>query len=208
MSDTITPKCKYVVIGDTGVGKTSITKRYTKDEFSNEREITIGVDFLTVVDKETIPGKNICIKIWDTAGSCRFRSLARTFLRYAKGILLVYDVTNKESFYNIQTWLTEIRDNSEYVNIILVGNKIENTKKRQVTFEEGQSLAQREGMSFIETSAKSGINIKEAFSMLTKDIYRENPDAFELRDYNNNVLDICYGKRKKEDYRCGYCILN
>ena len=128
---------------------------------------TIGVDFK--VKTLEINNKRVKMQIWDTAGQERFRTVVSTYFRGAHGILLLYDVTNKDSFKNLENWLIEIEKNSnQKVLKILIGNKCDLTEDREITTEEGQTFANRNGMEFMETSAKMNTNVSEAFTTLGK----------------------------------------
>eukprot|EP01127_Copromyxa_protea_P011713 TRINITY_DN2974_c0_g1_i1.p1 TRINITY_DN2974_c0_g1~~TRINITY_DN2974_c0_g1_i1.p1 ORF type:complete len:213 (-),score=31.97 TRINITY_DN2974_c0_g1_i1:33-671(-) len=163
---------KVVVIGDSGVGKSNLIDRYTKDQFRDETKTTIGVEFghkhIMVDDK------NIKAQLWDTAGQERFRALTRGYYRGSMGALLVYSVANKASFENCDTWLDELVNHADPGTIVLlVGNKTD-LKDRDVTYEEGLEFARRNNLHFIETSAKDNSNVAEAFEMLVKEIYKQH----------------------------------
>lgn len=160
---------KYVMIGDEGVGKTSVSFRYTEDLFDEKQQSTIGVDFLSKNDT-TLP---IRINIWDTAGACRFYSIVRSFFRSSVGAIIVYDVTSKKSFKNVNRWIQEVREIApKDTQIMLLGNKSD-SDKRVVTIEEGKKLAYQENIPFYEVSAKTGKNVKEAFCYFNKMNYEK-----------------------------------
>ncbi|KAL5008153.1 hypothetical protein ScPMuIL_013734 [Solemya velum] len=158
---------KICLIGDCQVGKSSILNRYTHHEFMENYSCTIGVDFImreTTVDDETYK-----LQIWDTAGQERFRSITRSYYKGATGVILVYDVTNQESFNNLQKWYVEIMAvNDTGVNVILLGNKCDAEKERVVSKGTAQKFAEKLDVPYIETSALGDINVDEAFSQLTK----------------------------------------
>ena len=132
---------------------------------------TIGIDY-KIKNIEMEDGKNIKLQIWDTAGADRFRSITKNYFKGASGMVLIYDITNKESFYNIKNWINQIREEaSDKIPIILVGNKIDNEKKRIITYEEGIILAEEYGIMFSECSAKTGENIDYIFKELVEMIY-------------------------------------
>ncbi len=156
---------KILIIGDSGVGKSAILLRFTEDTFSEHFISTIGVDFkIRTIEHE---GKYIKLQIWDTAGQERFRTITSSYYRGAHGIMVVYDVTDPESFDNVKQWLTEIqRYGSESVTKLLIGNKTDMEHRRVVSTEAGKQFANLLGMDFIETSAKDTTNIDQAFYKL------------------------------------------
>jgi len=164
---------KLLLIGDSGVGKSSILVRFADDTFSQSFIATIGIDFK--IRTVTLDGKRIKLQIWDTAGQERFKTITTAYYRGAMGILLVYDVTNEATFANINQWMLAIRQHaSSSVNKVLLGNKADTSgllvSKRAVTTARGQALADQHGIRFFETSAKNSINIEEAFSTIARDI--------------------------------------
>lgn len=135
---------KVVLIGDSGVGKSNIMSRYLKDEFSIETKTTVGVEF--GAKKLELNGNNIKAQIWDTAGQERYKSITNAYYKGSKGALLVYDITKKESFDNIDRWILELKNNGESeVTIILIGNKSDLDAERQVSKDEGQNKAKYYG---------------------------------------------------------------
>jgi len=164
---------KIVLVGDSGVGKSNLLSRFTRNSFTTDEKSTIGVEFATRI----IPiadSKKIKAQIWDTAGQERYRAITNAYYRGALGALLVYDVTKLSSFENIPRWLRELR---EYANrdivLVLVGNKADLVDKslRQVTEEQAKQLAAEHDIAFMEASAKSGFNVDESFTMMVKKIY-------------------------------------
>ncbi|OIR58790.1 MAG: Ras-related protein Rab-10 [Amphiamblys sp. WSBS2006] len=165
---------KLLIIGDSGVGKSSILLRFCEDEFAPSFISTIGIDFkmcdLRVGESE------VRLQIWDTAGQERFRTITTSYYRGAMGIVLVYDTTNEKSFANINNWLSNVEVYcSEDVPMVLVGNKVDEDKKRRVQHGEGEELAQKIGVDFFETSAKTNTNIDELFAALSKKVLEKNP---------------------------------
>jgi small GTP-binding protein len=162
---------------------------------------TIGVDFkIKTLD---VDGKSVKLQIWDTAGQERFRNIISSYYRGAQGIMLVYDITDLESFQNLNSWLIEIEKNAnKNVFKLLIGNKSDLESQRQVQFDEGKAFAESNGMKFIETSAKTDQKVKEAFETLTKEIIKDNLNKNKLSDeekhkikLNSNTTDI--NKTKK-----------
>mmetsp|Transcript_14373 Transcript_14373/g.29120 ORF Transcript_14373/g.29120 Transcript_14373/m.29120 type:complete len:205 (+) Transcript_14373:65-679(+) len=164
---------KYIIIGDTGVGKSCLLLQFTDKRFQPVHDLTIGVEFGARMI--TIDNKQIKLQIWDTAGQERFKTITTAYYRGAMGIMLVYDVTNEATFQNIQTWMRAIDQHaSESVNKVLLGNKADSSgglvERRCVSAERGQALADQFSIRFFETSAKNSINIEEAFYAIARDI--------------------------------------
>jgi Ras-related protein Rab-1A len=158
---------KVLLLGNSDVGKSSMLLRFVDSVWNDAFTPTIGVDFK--VKTLEINNKRVKMQIWDTAGQERFRTVVSTYFRGAHGILLLYDVTNKDSFKNLENWFIEIEKNSnQKVLKILIGNKCDLTEDREITTEEGQTFANRNGMEFMETSAKMNTNVSEAFTTLGK----------------------------------------
>lgn len=170
---------KYIIVGDMGVGKSCLLHQFTENKFLPDSSHTIGVEFgMRMI--ETM-GKTVKLQIWDTAGQERFRAVTRNYYRGAAGALLVYDVTRRSTYQNLSTWLSDARRHLTNPNtvIMLVGNKTDLAKQRQVTFEEATKFAEENGLIFIETSAKTGENVEETFLRTAKKIY-ENIQAGSL----------------------------
>ena len=163
-------KLKLILIGDSGVGKTSLLNRYMGEQFIPNQPCTINADFKIKsirIDELTFAE----IIIWDTCGQERYRSMTRQYFQDAHGIILVYDVCDKRSFADLNIWLEEIKKNSikENISIILCGNKID-LKFRNTSFEEASTFAKNNDILYCETSSKEGFNIETAFEKLIKDI--------------------------------------
>ena len=153
---------RYIIVGDMAVGKSCLLLQFTDNKFRHQHELTIGVEF----GGKTIQvnGKNIKIQIWDTAGQEAFQAITRTYYKGATGALVVYDITRRDTFNHVTKWLDEVRANAlKEIQIILIGNKKDLEDKRQVQTEEGQALADKNGLLFLETSAKTAVNVSEAF---------------------------------------------
>ena len=158
---------KVLLLGNSDVGKSSLLLRFVDSLWNDAFVPTIGVDFK--VKTLEINNKKVKMQIWDTAGQERFRTVVSTYFKGAHGILLLYDVTNKDSFKNLENWLIEIEKNSsDKVLKILLGNKCDLSDDREIQTEEGQAFAIRNGMEFMETSAKMNTNVSEAFETLGK----------------------------------------
>ena len=174
---------KIVLIGDSGVGKSNLLSRFTRNEFSLETKTTIGVEFATrtiVVDNKTIKAQ-----IWDTAGQERYRAITCAYYRGAVGALLVYDIARGSSFNNLNRWLTELRENAAAnLSIMLVGNKSDLKHLREVRTEDGKSFAEKNGLFFMEASALDSTNVELAFQNLITEIYH-NTGSKDLNSNNN-----------------------
>ncbi|KAD2392879.1 hypothetical protein E3N88_39856 [Mikania micrantha] len=165
---------KLLLIGDSGVGKSCLLLRFADDSYLDSYISTIGVDFkIRTVDQD---GKTIKLQIWDTAGQERFRTITSSYYRGAHGIIIVYDVTDMESFNNVKQWLSEIdRYASENVNKLLVGNKCDLTDSRAVSYDTAKEFADEIGIPFMETSAKDATNVEQAFMAMCADIKNRGP---------------------------------
>ncbi|CAH9058839.1 unnamed protein product [Cuscuta europaea] len=162
---------KVVLIGDSGVGKSNLLSRFTRNEFCLESKSTIGVEFATRTLE--VEGRTVKAQIWDTAGQERYRAITSAYYRGALGALLVYDVTKPTTFENVSRWLKELRDHADSnIVITLIGNKADLAHLRAVTTEDSQSYAEKEGLSFIETSALEATNVEKAFHTILSEIYR------------------------------------
>merc|ERR1719269_381806 len=157
------------MIGDSMVGKTSLLLRFADDKFQENVLPTIGIDFK--IKTVQILDKTIKLQIWDTAGQERFRTITSSYYRGAHGIIVVYDVTDKESFNNVKHWVQEIEKYAaDGVNKLLVGNKCDLSSKKVVSYDEAKELADSLGIQFMETSAKNAHNVEQAFQTMAKDI--------------------------------------
>ena len=164
---------KVLLLGDTTVGKTCFLMKYTDKTFQDIHMATIGLDYRLKTMKLK-SGKDIKLQIWDTAGQDRFRAITKNYYKGSHGIILIYDVTNLQTFENVKNWVNQIREEaSTKVVIYIAANKIDMETERKVTKQEGESLAQELGFPFMETSAKSGININETFEYMIKRINKE-----------------------------------
>uniref|UniRef100_A0A0D6R9W2 Uncharacterized protein n=2 Tax=Araucariaceae TaxID=25664 RepID=A0A0D6R9W2_ARACU len=162
---------KVVLIGDSGVGKSNLLSRFTRNEFSLESKSTIGVEFAT--RSINVDGKMIKAQIWDTAGQERYRAITSAYYRGAVGALLVYDITRHVTFENVERWLKELRDHTEHnIVVMLVGNKSDLRHLRGLSTEDAQTFAEKEGLYFIETSALESTNVENAFKQVLTQIYR------------------------------------
>ncbi|KAK3684285.1 ras GTPase [Podospora appendiculata] len=162
---------KVVLIGDSGVGKSNLLSRFTRNEFNLDSKSTIGVEFAT--RSIQVDSKTIKAQIWDTAGQERYRAITSAYYRGAVGALLVYDITKSQTYENVTRWLKELRDHAD-VNIVimLVGNKSDLRHLRGVTTDDAKKFASENGLSFIETSALDATNVELAFQNILTEIFR------------------------------------
>ena len=186
------PKYKLIFLGDQGTGKSSILNRFVEDKFDSNYQATIGLDFQS--KNVQIDGQDIHLLLYDTAGQEKFRSLIPMYTRDANIILLVYDITNKESFENLSLWLKDLTNiNINEVIVCIVGNKIDLTEKREVTNEEGQKFGEEHDFIFQEVSAKTGDGFSELFykSLFEKIRTKFRPmgqqPAAEINDIKFNI---------------------
>ncbi|KAI8869572.1 ras-related protein rab-2-like protein [Ramicandelaber brevisporus] len=178
---------KYIIIGDSGVGKSCLLLAFTDGRFQHAHDLTIGVEFgsrLLDVDDKVVK-----ISAWDTAGQESFRSITRSYYRGAAGALLVYDITRRETFDHLAMWLDDARRHSNTnTTITLVGSKSDLEAKRTITREEGETFARENGLLFIETSAKTGANVEEAFAMTARDIYQKiQQGVFDVANESSGI---------------------
>ncbi|TBU07808.1 RAS-related GTP-binding protein Rab11 [Hamiltosporidium tvaerminnensis] len=197
---------KIVLIGDSGVGKTNLLSKLTKDVFSTDSKATIGVEFATM----SFDLKDAVIKaqIWDTAGQERYRAITSAYYRGTLGALIVYDVTKKITFKSaINQWLDQLRQHSqENISIMLIGNKTDLENQREVTKAQGNDIAVQNNLSFIETSAYSGENVAEAFKQLVVKVYEINKakEQANMRKgmVKNQYKGVPLRKPKKKNSGC------
>ena len=185
---------KYIVIGDSAVGKSNLLLRYAHDRFNDEYQATIGVEF--GAKNVEINDQIYRIQIWDTAGQENFRSITRAYYKNSVCAMVVYDITNRDSFENIQSWIEDIRTQSpKTVLIILIGNKIDLDDRRIITYDEGNEFAIKNGLIFGETSAKTGEGIEEIFKKSAQEIAKKMNENYY--DLNSETCGIKKGNKGK-----------
>ena len=197
-------KCQLLIIGDSTVGKTSILSRFANGTFNSNYLATVGLDNFT--KDETIDDKNVRIKICDTAGQERYKALTKGFFRNAQGIMIVYDVTNQESFENLKNWIQSIKDNMgndflERIPIVIIGNKID-SDEREIKTEDGETFCKQQNYPFFEMSAKTGENVDSTIRFLVKKVIDLNSDNKEGNNDNNNIKINTEEHKKKEKSGC------
>ena len=197
---------KFILIGDSTVGKTCILTRFVDGWFKQDSDPTIGVEFGSKVLK-CKSGVTVRLQVWDTAGQESFRSITRSYYRGAIGALLVYDITNANSFDSLPSWLKDSLDATNHnIGLVLVGNKADLEAERQVDKETAKNFAKDNNLLFLETSAKNGQNIEKIFQILSEQILTKietgliNPET-ELgikKGRDNNPTKPPHGSAKKE----------
>ena len=195
---------KIVLVGDSSVGKTNLFLRYIKNEFDPQTKATIGVEFGTKIIK--INNYNIKIQIWDTAGQERYKSITNAYYKGAQGAFLVYDITNKSSFLNIDKWIRDLKNNGdEKIVLFLIGNKNDLNDDRVIDTNEGKNKAKENKMFFLETSAKNNDNVNNAFDEIINnifDVYKNLIEEEENTINKGNGIDILNTKDMNKKKKC------
>ena len=198
MTSEPTMTFKILTIGESGVGKTCVLRRFVENKFLKNHLATIGIDFKTKT--LNINNQEIKLKIWDTAGQERFRNITTQYYKGADGIVLVYDVTDESSYEKIRDWMEQILSNTqqEEIGLVLLGNKCD-MEPRVVTEDMGKKMAEELKISYYETSALTGQGIKEAFEELTMDIMKKRGVG---EGSNTGGVELNLKKKKKEKSEC------
>lgn len=199
---------KLVIIGDSGVGKTGIINRYLHNTFSHEIKATIGVEFGT--QKINLNGHCIKAQIWDTAGQERYRSITNAYYKGAKAAIIVYDITNLNSFVGVERWLKEIRAvGDKDIHLVLVGNKSDLDVKRQVPTDKGEEYARINEIAFMETSALNSSNITKVFESIAERVYKmrnkeeiEDEEEFDDLENKGNIMHISMNQSPPPEKKC------
>ncbi|CAH1382378.1 hypothetical protein MTP99_006352 [Tenebrio molitor] len=191
---------KLLIIGDSGVGKSSLLLRFADNTFSGSYITTIGVDFK--IKTVSLDGQKVKLQIWDTAGQERFRTITSTYYRGTHGVIVVYDVTNGESFANVKRWLHEIEQNCDVVNRVLVGNKNDTPDRKVVLTEDAQRFADTMNIQLFETSAKDNINVEEMFMAITRLVLRSKQEMKERQNIGQNETVNLRKSNKQGKKKC------
>ena len=202
---------KYIIIGDSAVGKSNILLRYAHEKFNEDYQATIGVEF--GAKNVEINNKTFRIQIWDTAGQENFRSITRAYYKNSVCAIIVYDITNKESFNNIQNWIEDCKNQCpKTIFFVLVGNKNDLEKERKVSFDEGKKFADSNDILFFESSAKTGNNVEDIFyksaecisERINKNVYDLESDScgIKLGEETNNIGFGINGNNNNRYYCC------
>ena len=187
---------KILTIGESGVGKTCILRRFVEDKFLKNHLATIGIDFKT--KNIIVDGVQVKLKIWDTAGQERFRNITNQYYKGADGIILVYDVTDRTSFEKIREWMNQIKQNTteDEIGLVLLGNKCD-ADPRDVSQNDGIELGKELGIQYFESSAMNNINISESFNYLAKQILSKKKIDTPTKVSNNKNLNTPQKKKKE-----------
>ena len=195
---------KVLLLGNSNVGKSSLFLRFVDDIWNDTFVPTIGVDFK--IKTFDIDEKKIKMQIWDTAGQERFKNIIASYYRGAHGILLIYDVTDKDSFKNLNNWLIEIEKNaSKNVLKVLIGNKSDLEDKRVITYNQGKDFADTYGLKFIETSAKKNLNVNEAFETLGRELMQASEDKKITKQKQNKKISVAKVQDLNVEKKGGCC---
>ncbi|KAJ2782939.1 GTPase Ryh1 [Coemansia interrupta] len=182
-------KYKLVFLGEQSVGKTSIITRFMYDTFDTTYQATIGIDFLSKT--MYLEDRTVRLQLWDTAGQERFRSLIPSYIRDSSVALVIYDITNRESFSQTSKWIDDVRaERGNDVIIVLVGNKTDLSDSRQVSTEEGEKKARDLNVMFMETSAKAGHNVKALFKKIAQALPGMDASANEANRMSNINVNL------------------
>jgi Ras-related protein Rab-1A len=195
---------KVLLIGNSNVGKSSLFLKFVDDIWNDTFVPTIGVDFK--IKTFEIDSSKIKMQIWDTAGQERFKNIIASYYRGAHGILLLYDVTDKDSFKNLSNWLIEIEKNSsKNVIKVLIGNKTDLEDKRVISQNQGKDFADTYGLKFIETSVKKNINVKEAFETLGRELMATSGDKRITKEKPNKKISVSKAQDLNVQKQGGCC---
>ena len=186
---------KLLILGDSRVGKTSLLLNYVDKIFPEAHISTLGVEYKEkTINKDNF---NIRLQIWDTAGEERFRSITKNIFRNANGILFVFDVTSKDSFINIKNWIKDTENIDKDIKGLIIGNKIDLVDERKISSEDLEEIGQKYKMPFIETSAKTGLNVNESFEALIDELFKnKNRDEIKSMYLRKNKNDLSISTKK------------
>ena len=197
-------KIKIIVVGDSGVGKTNLINRFASDKFDTNSKATIGVEFVyktLKINKEVIK-----VEVWDTAGQERYRAITSSYYKGAKGAIIVYDITNEDSFNNVESWMNEVTKKGKTdMQFLLVGNKKDLINDRKVTEQKGIDKAKELNMNLFEASALEKTNVNEAFNYLVKEIYLNIRKEKNINMNNDEKIGqggIALNTNKKKRKKC------
>ena len=192
-------KHKLVFLGEIYVGKTSLLSRFMSDTFDDNYKATIGIDFLS--KSMTLPDRTVRLQLWDTAGQERFRSLIPNYIRDSSVAIIVFDVTNKQSFESLEHWVKDVRtERGELARIVIVGNKSDKHEDRMVTYEEAQEAAKAFNAGFLETSAKTGDNVDGLFDVIAQIL--SSAGVEEAQAEQPQVVKLEKGVEQAESRKC------
>ena len=192
---------KLLLLGDSSVGKTSILLKYISNKFDESSISTVGVDYMDkIIDYNKF---KIKLKIWDSSGEEKYRKITKNFYRNADGLLVVFDLTKKESFSHVQSWINEAKENNDKLKTLLIGNKLDLKDERIVAIDVAKQFAEKNNLKYIETSAKDGTNINESFQAIIDLLFdgkssEEILHEFTKQDSSLSVVDDNMKIKKKK----------
>ena len=192
---------KLLLLGDSSVGKTSILLKYISNKFDESSISTVGVDYMDkIIDYNKF---KIKLQIWDTSGEEKFRTITKNFYRNADGLLVVFDLTKKESYDHIRSWINEAKENNDKLKTLLIGNKLDLKDERIVAIDVAKQFAEKNNLKYIETSAKDGTNINESFQAIIDLLFdgkssEEILHEFTKQDSSLSVVDDSMEVKKKK----------
>ena len=200
---------KIIIVGDTCVGKSNILSRYIKNIFREDSKSTVGVELGNKLLK--VKGTNTKLQIWDTAGQERYRSITSSYYKGSHGCFIVYDITNEQSFENVEKWFEQVqKEGSKDVSIILVGNKCDLENERKIPTEKGEEKAKQLNIPFFETSALSNIKIEDIFTVIAENIFDrtggvksgDDDDDIEIINENEKPVNLAAQQPQEKKSCC------
>ena len=194
-----TKSYKVLLLGNSYVGKTCILLRFSEDTYKDDYEVTIGLNYR--IKTLNIDNNPIRMQIWDTSGEEKFKAIAKNFYRGAHGVLLIYDICEKNSFLDVKSWIEQIIENTDNDDIVMIlcGNKCDMEKERNISRNEGENLANSYKIPFFECSAKENINIDEIFNTMAKNIYEKVGNRYTIsvklnsNNFKKRITKCCGG---------------
>ena len=198
-SEMSTKSYKVLLLGNSYVGKTCILLRFSEDTYNDDYEVTIGLNYR--IKTLNIDNNPIRMQIWDTSGEEKFKAIAKNFYRGAHGVLLIYDICEKNSFLDVKSWIEQIIENTDNDNLVMIlcGNKCDMEKERNISKNEGENLANSYKIPFFECSAKENINIDEIFNTMAKNIYEKVGNRYTIsvklnsNNFKKRITKCCGG---------------
>lgn len=188
---------KIIIVGDSAVGKSNFLFRFIDDKFSRNYQSTVGIDTKSKIFTLPKLKKNVKLQIWDTAGQERYMSINKIFFQKVQGIILMYDITKRDTFEHLPLWNKLIKDSTFNVPVILVGNKVDNEEERIIRIEEGEKYAKDHDYLFYETSALNGKNVNNTFYDLTEKIISIFESSFNMNFSESDLIEFKEQKKKK-----------
>lgn len=196
---------KVLLVGDASVGKTCLVRRFTDNRYTGNYKCTLGIDMR--VRTMEVSGCQVMLHIWDTSGEERYRSVMSSYYRRVKGIILVYDTTQRRSYNHVDYWLSEINKYSASdVKVLLVGSKCDACDQRQVAHDTAATYAERKGLTYVEASAMTGFNVERLFSKLAVSLYdrqTQPSDGASVAEVPNHCIQLAGSRLSSRPWR--YC---